>query len=225
MNKANEVKFKLIKKYPNSPDLGHVIVWYPDECIYKSKMEGSNYKLQSSTVEMYPEFWAQLHQINGGSVVSGEHVYYLKDEGDKYIVKQSTYRDRASNISDENLYKRYTDAVEAVNLLNKKDLSHYENELDFQSADKSYRWLKTYEPKLYWLKVLQNIANNFNGNWQPNWKSWKEVKYYIIYSHEMKKYLVDGTHVSKHSLTHFRTPQLANEAIELMGDNLKYIFE
>lgn len=49
------MKYKLIKKYPYSPEIGTVVVHHNDED--DSYYECEDYILDSSEVENYPEFW------------------------------------------------------------------------------------------------------------------------------------------------------------------------
>ena len=47
--------------------------------------------------------------------------------------------------------------------------------------------------KLVALSRLMNIAKYYNGDWEPNWNSREEAKYYIYYNHKEGRYKVNST--------------------------------
>lgn len=47
--------------------------------------------------------------------------------------------------------------------------------------------------KLRAMAQLMNIAKYVNGDWEPNWNSREEAKYYIYYNHKEGRYKVNST--------------------------------
>lgn len=47
--------------------------------------------------------------------------------------------------------------------------------------------------KLIAMAQLMNIAKYHNGDWEPNWNSREEAKYYIYYNHKEGRYKVNST--------------------------------
>ena len=81
-----------------------------------------------------------------------------------------------------------------------------------------YGWLKDNEPKLYYTKLLQLIADDLNDGWEPDFTNYDE-KWYIT------KKTIDyfyGTIVQ--GVVYFKLSYLAEKARALLGDKLKYLF-
>jgi hypothetical protein len=87
-----------------------------------------------------------------------------------------------------------------------------------------YRILKEREPRLYYAKILKLIADDLNGDWKASFSYPRNQKYYII---------IDGEGNTRASYTfggvcgivYFKSEELAQKAIDIMGDKLDYILK
>ena len=87
-----------------------------------------------------------------------------------------------------------------------------------------YQKLKIVEPKLYYTKVLQLIADDLNGDWKPDFENEGQSKY-IIYIVNSKDIIINTTWRTNRGNSHFESKELAQKAVEIMGDKLNLIFE
>lgn len=72
--------------------------------------------------------------------------------------------------------------------------------------------------KLLAINQLMNVAKYLNGNWKPSWENDNEQKYLIVLDQDNNKILIDwNTFVSK-GIVHFKTKELAQRAIEILGE-------
>ena len=102
-----------------------------------------------------------------------------------------------------------------IKLKYKKDITYTEicNALDYKYyVDLSVP--KTYRSKLSAISQLMSIANYFNGDWNPNWRSLEESKYYIYYSTRSNVYGVSNTSSSKYINIYFRLYKDAKAVID-----------
>lgn len=71
--------------------------------------------------------------------------------------------------------------------------------------------------KLYAINLLMNVAKYLNGDWTPNWEDSDEVKCYIHFYN--RKYIdIDCSYQYNYCLVYFKTIQLAQQAIEILGE-------
>lgn len=76
-----------------------------------------------------------------------------------------------------------------------------------------------------WLK-LYHIAKHLNDGWESDWNDIKEYKYSIFNNHNSHKIeIIHTASCQRNSTIYFKTEKLAKEAIELMGDDLKLLFD
>jgi hypothetical protein len=113
-----------------------------------------------------------------------------------------------------------------------KELKYYENmflyniydfSLSASDASNFCRNLKKYEPIIYWLKILQLIADDLNGDWMPDWNKFKQLKFYITTDNK-KTFKVSTTLSNRGHVVYFKSEYLARKAIDIMGDNINYLF-
>lgn len=72
--------------------------------------------------------------------------------------------------------------------------------------------------KLLAIIQLMNVAKYLNGNWQPDWESDSEKKYYIKYFSKDNEVLVDYVFRYNYPVVYFRTKDLAQRAIDILGE-------
>ena len=68
--------------------------------------------------------------------------------------------------------------------------------------------------KIIAISQLMNIAKYYNEDWNPNWRSLEESKYYIYYSTRSNTYGVANTSSTKYGNIYFRSYKDAQEVID-----------
>lgn len=76
-----------------------------------------------------------------------------------------------------------------------------------------------------WLK-LYHIAKYLNDGWKPNWNNDNECKYSIYYDYDCNEYDISRyIKVEDLNSIYFKSGNLAIKAMELMGEDIKYLFD
>lgn len=233
-------KFELIKEYPGSPTLGTIVTLGID-FNYNNFINGVP-KLKNSVkkeyVENNPEFWECLGDImlttyDKIPICKGEEVYYVSITETKNSKIFFPYKFNWKNIRDipnmRKNYKWFASKEKAKNWITKnkpiqKDLKYYETFLLKTHIDcDKYLWLKSKNPKLYYLKVLQIITKDLNWDWEPDWNNPNQSKYQIL--GQNNKIIVIGLINTYCRInTVFKNRLLAEKAIQIMGNKLNCIF-
>ena len=73
------------------------------------------------------------------------------------------------------------------------------------------------------ISQLMNIAKYYNKDWNPNWRSLEESKYYIYYSTRSNTYGVANTSSTKYGNIYFRSYEDAQTVID--NPNFRYILD
>lgn len=112
-------------------------------------------------------------------------------------------------------------------IIKDKTLEDYEdlllNSITF-TIQSCYEYLKSEEPKLYYIKVLQLIADDLNEGWVADWKEPSvSIKYYI--TKQCSKINVSSVYSIQNVICCFKAKKLAQQAIKIMGDKINLIFE
>ena len=82
-----------------------------------------------------------------------------------------------------------------------------------------YRWLKDNEPKLYYTKILQLIADDLNDGWVADFTNHNEKKWFIT------KETVDFCyHIKIQSVVYFKLRNSAQKARDILGDKINHLF-
>lgn len=63
-----------------------------------------------------------------------------------------------------------------------------------------------------------NVAKYLNGDWQPDWSDNAEGKWFVYSSNEGKKIKVDCFRTTQHPSIYFKSKNLAEKAIEILGE-------
>lgn len=102
----------------------------------------------------------------------------------------------------------------------KVDKYIFEHGLYFNSKEEAEQYIK--ERKL--LFKLQQWAKIKNGDWEPDWSD-IENKYIIVYLNNRKHFAVESmwTVDRFYILPYFKTEEIAQECIELFGDEIKEV--
>lgn len=68
------------------------------------------------------------------------------------------------------------------------------------------------------LNKLMNVAKYLNDGWKPDFKSVNSFKYYISYDSGTKKLLICFKRYMNDGCVHFKSEELALQAIEILGE-------
>jgi hypothetical protein len=128
---------------------------------------------------------------------------------------------------------KYYLGIKSLVKCEEKTLTDYENELIDCSGSKMingsfifnrdfYRHLKEREPRLYYAKILQLIADDSNRDWEALFDAPFNQKYYIFNKSGGKKCVTYAFGENRGNV-YFKSEELAQKAIDIMGDKLDYI--
>lgn len=99
----------------------------------------------------------------------------------------------------------------------KQSITTYKDVEDTLKLGISYKSIlvnKNNVSKLVALSKLMNIAKYYNGDWNPNWGSLMESKYYIYYSTRSNTYGVSNTSSTNYGNIYFRLYKDAKAVID-----------
>jgi len=177
--------------------------------------------------------WAEAKKILGTSSY-GVTIY----DGDTYFMVNAEYdimKIKAGENTDiSKLFATETSAELWIKENNPRRIEYYENILLLNDEEvkiphdftanlwELYYWLKLTEPKLYWKKVYQLIADDLNDGWKPDWNNYTQLKY-NVYVYE-DKYEISNCKFYNHGETYFKSADVTSKAVHLMGDNIKNLF-
>lgn len=103
---------------------------------------------------------------------------------------------------------------------NTTDRFLFEHGYYFETKEEAEQYLK--ERKL--LFKIHQWANLKNEGWEPNWSNSDERKYYIYCSYSNNQLKVDWSmSVKFFKLPYFKTKKIAQECIDLFGDEIKEV--
>lgn len=91
----------------------------------------------------------------------------------------------------------------------------------FKTREQAERYAKKEKAR----RLLQQYADQVNGDWEPDWRSSTQGKYYIFYNYKNKQHYVCCEHVYNSGLSYFKTEELALQAIEDMREQLDILFD
>lgn len=63
-----------------------------------------------------------------------------------------------------------------------------------------------------------NVAEYLNDGWKPDWKDSNQSKWYIYWDYSSTKFDIDACQLYKSEIIYFRIPDLALQAIEILGE-------
>lgn len=104
---------------------------------------------------------------------------------------------------------------------NMNDVKRFENGLFFETKEEAKQYLK--ECKL--LFKLHQWAKEKNEGWEPDWGSIFQEKYYIFYDYYRKELCTSFNNSTGaiNKLPYFKTRKIAQECIDLFGDEIKEV--
>ena len=136
--------------------------------------------------------------------------------------------DGVSIYGDMKTYLVHPNALAYIEKHKEKTLDDYESNLFeimqtnvYSSNNRHYSsvwsWIKDNEPKLYYTKILQLIADDLNNGWVADFSDNKE-KWLI------KERTSDWVMRHNYGAVPFKTRELSEKARNILGDKVKYLF-
>lgn len=71
--------------------------------------------------------------------------------------------------------------------------------------------------KLIAINQLLNVAKYLNDDWKPDWKDAGKDKFCITLNYKYNKMSIHCAHMLSESIVYFKTKELAEQAIEILG--------
>ena len=135
---------------------------------------------------------------DGGSKNKGNKYFYHKENALAYIEK---HKEKTLDDYENILFERGNSMICSSGVV----------------YPSMYGWLKYNEPKLYYTKILQLIADDLNDGWKPNFIDSDEK--WII-----QEDIIDWTIWRNYGSIPFKTKELAEKARAILGYNVNYLF-
>ena len=175
--------------------------------------------------------WAEIKDIlfttdDGVDIFKGDTYWYIYNNTVCCIVGA----EHKVDVNDGT--KRFSTKALAENHLKNKNLKYYErvlqNSEEVVGSDHTkythgyiYFYLKTVNPKLYWTAILQEIANDLNGDWKVT----EDCEKFMIGFCEKNNWKPT---VIKHNSViyadvYFKSKEAAEQAINIMGSTLSLV--
>lgn len=104
-----------------------------------------------------------------------------------------------------------------------KSLEYYEDILKLKAYLGFYDTLRIQDPKLYWTKILQLIADDLNE--EINLKQRPRATYTINFDKSFQKYVTGSWYDINSGYVQFKNEEVAKQAINIMGSKLDYIYK
>ena len=83
-----------------------------------------------------------------------------------------------------------------------------------------YNTLKGKEPKLYYTKILQLIADDLNNGWVADFNDGNQIKHHLQEDGDTALAYA----INRQGVVYFKTLELAEKARAILGDNVKFLF-
>ena len=72
---------------------------------------------------------------------------------------------------------------------------------------------------------LAVIAEYLNEGWEPDWTNNNKAKYYIFKDFQLKEIQIAVTYSCNSGYVYFKTKELAEKAIKILGKEIEYMFD
>ena len=146
-----------------------------------------------------------------------EFISKLKDDKEEFELSYPS--------ADETIYFIYGNSMNIGSTFFRdtklEDRYTFEHGLYFKTREEAEQYLK--ERKL--LFKLQQWAKEKNEGWEPDWGSIFQEKYYIFYDYYRKELCTSFNNSTGaiNKLPYFKTRKIAQECIDLFGDEIKEV--
>nr|DAY02263.1 MAG TPA: hypothetical protein [Caudoviricetes sp.] len=161
--------------------------------------------------ELLKEFNEKVEQLRD------EFISKLEDDKKEFEVELPEDGEKLYFIRD--LYGTVSSKIFNINTMS--DIKRFENGLYFETEEEAKQRLK--EQRL--LFKIKKWAEIHNEGWEPDWSD-DEKKWYVYYNHVEERLNVtwgyNSTNFAK--LPYFKTREIAQECIDLFGDEIKEVF-
>lgn len=72
--------------------------------------------------------------------------------------------------------------------------------------------------RLLAINKLMNVAEYLNDGWKPDWKNTNQSKWFISWDNRRNKFEMGYRNAYMDGIAHFKTPDLALQAIDILGE-------
>lgn len=150
-------------------------------------------------------------------VLRDEFIAKLEDDKKEFEVELPEDGEKLYFIRD--LYGTVSSKIFNINTMS--DIKRFENGLYFETEEEAKQHLK--ECKL--LFTIKKWAKEKNDGWVPDWESIFQEKYYIFYDYYRKELCTSFNNSTGaiNKLPYFKTRKIAQECIDLFGDEIKEV--
>ena len=151
-------------------------------------------------------------------VLRDEFIAKLEDDKKEFEVELPEDGEKLYFIRD--LYGTVSSKIFNINTMS--DIKRFENGLYFETEEEAKQHLK--ECKL--LFTIKKWAKEKNDGWVPDWESIFQEKYYIFYDYYRKELCTSFNNSTGaiNKLPYFKTRKIAQECIDLFGDEIIEVF-
>jgi len=238
-------RFKDCNAYCTSKKVDIVNTLKINPLIDKIGIYSDPYNIYGAKYVYFDGEWAEIIKPifkteDGVDVYEGDTVYYSYKTNlccCRAIITENfstTY-----NVKNMVLFSTKEATEEYIEQNKPKDLKYYEDKLlhNIEYLDNScfgtnfknisytkgsfYGSMKFNEPKLYWIKVMNLIAEDVNKKYESS----KDYRF-EIYSNDYSSYKTTSSYINqKWGFAIFNSKEACQEAIDILGDNVKYLFD
>jgi hypothetical protein len=114
------------------------------------------------------------------------------------------------------------DTIKSGEMLHKHDNYRYSIGNYFETKEEC----EYYKNKLLATQRLKDLALRLNEGWKPDWNNFDEEKWFIYYDYKYEEYNCNRYYLFyKIPNTYFKSEEIGKKAMELMGNDLDYIFD
>ena len=96
----------------------------------------------------------------------------------------------------------------------------YDNEHTFNPGFNSKSYAEMVADKVYKLKVIYSWLEENDDGWQPDWNDKDQAKYYIVYNHNSKMYIIQTTHTFERLTCVYMSIDNAHKLCDLLNNGL-----
>ena len=158
--------------------------------------------------------WAEILPLKftteDGVDIYGDMKTYAVAKGDLDVDNPEIY---GGNSTSFKYFYHKENALAYIKKHREKSLEDYESSLSLSV----WGWFKIHEPKLYYIKILQLIADHLNDGWVADFSK-GGTKWFI------KEVDSDWTILHNYGAVYFKSKELSEKARAILGNNVKYLF-
>ncbi len=174
--------------------------------------------------------WAEILPLkftteDGVSIYGDMKTYLVHSNDDDIQFSHSIWKGNSVGNGNKYFYHK-ENALAYIEKHKEKSLEDYENMILRTNIDSInarevcwfYHTLKGKEPKLYYTKILQLIADDLNDGWIADFNDGNQYKY------SLREVGGECLVIFNLGTVYFKTRELAEKARVILGDNVKFLF-